>query len=109
MRQIGAHYKGDRCEFVVWAPEKSSMILHIVWPEERKVNMTIDNLGYFSVELTDVHAGHKYYYRPEDENDYPDPASFYQPDGVHGPSTVVDHRSFPWAKKEKAGVELDEY
>lgn len=41
-------------------------------------------------------AGDRYYYLPEGEYQYPDPCSQYQPEGITGPSQVVDHAAFPW-------------
>jgi len=35
-------------------------------------------------------------YRLNGKQDRPDPASHFQPDGVHKPSQVVDHGAFPW-------------
>lgn len=52
--------------------------------------------GYFTAELEDVTPGMRYFYKPDDGEAYPDPASHYQPEGVHGPSEVVDHGSYIW-------------
>jgi maltooligosyltrehalose trehalohydrolase len=40
--------------------------------------------------------------------DRPDPASAYQPEGVHGPSAVVDHR-FDWKCDSWRGIPLQDY
>ena len=37
---------------------------------------------------------------------YPDPASHFQPQGVHGPSQVIDHRRFAWSDDDWPGVKL---
>jgi maltooligosyltrehalose trehalohydrolase len=36
----------------------------------------------------------------------PDPRSHHQPDGVHGPSRVVDHDAFPWTDGAWKGTHL---
>jgi maltooligosyltrehalose trehalohydrolase len=45
---------------------------------------------------------------PDGERDYPDPASFYQPEGVHGPSQVIDHSSHEWRASTWRGLPLQD-
>lgn len=94
--------------FKVWAPLKDKVTLHIVKPEDRKLEMTKDKEGYFSVECDDVENGTGYYFRPDDESDLPDPASSYQPEGVHKHSAIVDHSLFKWTDESWRGVPLRE-
>ena len=51
-----------------------------------------------------VRAGARYKYRI-DAGEYPDPASRYQPEGVHGWSEVVDACSFHWTDEDWRGIE----
>jgi len=46
-----------------------------------------------------VRAGARYAYRIDGRGPLPDPASRYQPDGVHGLSEVVDPRRFDWTDR----------
>ncbi len=97
MKKVGAYYLGNgRCRFTVWAPEKKRLVLHLVYPEERKLQMHPGGEGYYTLEAEAVYPGTRYFYMPEGEEDYPDPASFYQPDGVHEASAVVDHAAYTW-------------
>lgn len=57
--------------------------------------MTKDQFGYFVADVPTARHGTRYQYKLKNTS-YPDPASAYQPDGVYGPSEVVDHRIFPW-------------
>jgi maltooligosyltrehalose trehalohydrolase len=85
----------DKCDFSVWAPLKKRMILHL--PDEgRKLEMKKDEDGYFRTTVEGVSAGTNYFFMPDAEQDYPDPASQSQAKGVHGPSQVVDHSRFVW-------------
>ena len=52
----------------------------------RSLPMERDALGYHRVIVEDVAAGDTYFYRLDDSQERPDPASRYQPEGVHGPS-----------------------
>jgi maltooligosyltrehalose trehalohydrolase len=96
----------QRCIFSVWAPEKEEMILHIVHPFEQEVIMNKVDFGYFSTEVEKAGDGCRYYYRPDGKTDTPDPASHYQPEGVHGPSQVVDHGLFRWKDSKWTGIPL---
>lgn len=106
----GTVYAEDgACTFSVWAPLKKKMILHLVDPQERKVEMTKDESGYFYTRLEDVAPGTKYFFMPEGENDIPDPASHFQPLGVKGPSEVVDHHAFVWEDGDWRGRPLQDF
>lgn len=94
---LGAYYLGNgQCEFVVWAPLIQKVSLHLVAPTERLIPMEHQEKGYWRVVVDDVSPETLYWYRLAEERDRPDPASHFQPRGVHGPSQVIDHRSFHW-------------
>ncbi len=108
MTDIGARYHGKGvCEFTVWAPETPQVSLHITGPEERTVSMTAGERGYWSAGVDGIAPGARYLYRLSDSLELPDPASFSQPEGVHGPSEIVDHHSFDWHDADWDGVGLD--
>lgn len=103
----GTRYLGNyRCQFTVWAPLADEMTLHIVSPEERQISMTKDEAGYFYIEMKDISPGTTYYYRLDGENDLPDPASHFQPEGVHGPSQVIDQRGYNWHDQAWRGISM---
>ena len=60
--------------------------------------------GYWTISLP-VDPGATYFYRLDDEITCPDPASFNQPEGVHGPSAVID-RHFHWTDGDWKGIPL---
>jgi maltooligosyltrehalose trehalohydrolase len=64
--------------------------------------------GYFCAVLEGVEAGSRYLYRLDREKERPDPASRFQPYGVHGPSMVVDP-AFSWSDRGWAGLRLADY
>ena len=51
----------------------------------------------FETWVKDAGAGDRYSYILDGGTPLPDPASRFQPDGVHGPSQVVDAASFAWS------------
>jgi len=105
MDKHGAFREHNHCRFSVWSPESNAMMLHLVAPKDRVIAMQKDADGYFRATVKDLGPDVCYYYRPEGGAAYPDPASFAQPQGVHGPSMVVDHHTFSWSDQDWKGIE----
>ena len=106
---LGTHYQGNgRCAFTIWAPLMDTVTLKIVAPAERLIPMTQTDQGYWRTEIENVFPGARYLYRLKKEKERPDPASRYQPDGVHGPSQIVDHGVFPWEDRAWKGIRLQD-
>jgi maltooligosyltrehalose trehalohydrolase len=98
--------EGKKWIFSVWAPELKSMSLHIITPYQATFPMQKDREGYFVVECDNIEDGANYCYQPDDDVDVPDPASAFQPTGVHGHSQVVDHDRFTWSDQNWHGKPL---
>ncbi|HEV2359805.1 MAG TPA: malto-oligosyltrehalose trehalohydrolase [bacterium] len=99
---------GGRCRFRVWAPRASAVEVYLVTPRSRRVALASCDGGYYEAVVPDVEAGARYRYVLDGTVDYPDPASRLQPDGVHGPSQVVD-AAFAWKDAGWRGLPLAEY
>lgn len=65
--------------------------------------MQREGAGYFS-GFAEAPAGTLYRFRLDGRDHYPDPASRFQPYGVHRESCVVDPRAFRWSDDEWPGV-----
>src|ERR671939_59232 len=103
--KVGPNYLGDNIfEFIVWAPLLRNVELNIVSPKRRIVPMERDKWGYWRAIVRDIPPGILYLYRLEGKKDRPDPASHFQPDGVHEPSQVVNHQSFNWEDESWRGI-----
>ena len=96
--------------FRVWAPGHSTVevVLEAPAPTPLRRRLAPETDGTFSGTWTDVAAGARYRYRLDGHGPYPDPASRYQPDGVHGPSLVVDPSTFAWSDAGWMGLELQD-
>ncbi len=106
---LGATYLGEgRCHFLVWAPGAAKVEVHVVGPSERTLVMEPQERGYHEVLAEGTAPGTRYYYRLDGGDERPDPASRYQPEGVHGPSEVAD-MTFKWADAGWMGLELADY
>jgi len=65
--------------------------------------------GYFSATLPNVPIGARYYYLLDATLTRPDPASRHQPEGVHGPSQVVDLSHYHWTTQDWRGLPLEQF
>jgi len=64
--------------------------------------------GYFAGQLPGVGPGDRYMYRVDGGDPRPDPASRAQPEGVHGPSEVLDPAAFSWHDADWRGRPLEQ-
>ncbi len=98
---LGADYQGNgECSFLLWAPICDSVELQIDAPAGRRLPMEPLRGGYWRIRTAGVSPGSLYRYRLDAGRLRPDPASHFQPEGVHGPSAVIDHRAFPWTDRD---------
>src|SRR5690349_5976943 len=59
--------------------------------------------GDFVLDVEGVKAGTRYLFRLDDKEDFPDPASRFQPEGLHGPSQVMEEE-FAWTDAGFPGI-----
>ena len=103
---LGATWLGDkRCRFRVWAPLAPDVQLHILAPAEMTLPMQAKPGGYHQTIVDDIHPGTRYKYRLTPGKEFPDPVSRCQPNGVHGPSEVIDH-GFDWQDGQRFMTDL---
>lgn len=70
--------------------------------------MEKDTEGYWKTTIAGITPAVKYFYLLDDEKDRADPASHYQPEGVHGASQIIDHSAFLWSDGNWRGIPLSE-
>jgi maltooligosyltrehalose trehalohydrolase len=123
LRRLGAILRGTSTSFRVWAPDRRKVEVvfysqssgregHGDFRREHVESvreLDHDPDGYWAGVFDGVPAGALYKFRldGEDGQTFPDPASRYQPFGVHGPSQVVDPASFGWTDAAWAPPSLD--
>ncbi len=109
MTDLGAVCLDDeRCRFRVWAPRSEGVDLHILYPQDRSIRMQQKPAGYHQAIVDAVKPGMRYKYRLASGKELPDPVSRYQPEGVHGPSQVIDRR-FDWQDRHWFGLPIENY
>ncbi len=95
---FGAELEADgRVRFRLWAPDADEIELCLEHGDgERALAMTPLEAGWFELVTDEAAAGSRYRYRVDGDLRVPDPASRFQPDGVNGPSEVVDPARYAW-------------
>ncbi|MEL6383225.1 MAG: malto-oligosyltrehalose trehalohydrolase [Cyanobacteria bacterium J06626_18] len=107
---IGAVLSDEgQCQFTVWGPELTSVELQIVEPQQQSYPLQKDERGLWSVAVDGINEGTQYWYCVDQSGTWPDPASHYQPEGVHGPSVVVDQSRFSWLDQGWQNLPLQDY
>ena len=96
-------------EFKVWAPKAEEMAVKIISPQEKIVKMEKDKSDYWTTRIQGISSSTRYVYKINNSDERPDPASNYQPDGIHAASEVVDHSLFDWTDENWKGIELKDY
>ncbi|MGH8091914.1 MAG: malto-oligosyltrehalose trehalohydrolase [Chthoniobacterales bacterium] len=98
----GVHYR-------TWAPGKKVAVAvsNAAGDAPRQVSLGSEPSGYWSGIDSQGKAGDRYKYR-FDGNEWPDPASRFNPEGVHGPAQVIDPRDYTWRDQGWVAPKLSE-
>ncbi len=106
----GARIKDtSTAEFRIWAPHVKSLSVNLLEHTSRSIPLEPQPFGYWHTIVNNVSVGTRYHYILNKEATFPDPVSRYQPEGVHGPSEIVDLESFTWSDQEWKGLPLKEF
>jgi maltooligosyltrehalose trehalohydrolase len=90
-----------RVTFSVWAPRPREVSLRIVdgagdRPTDVPMTRGAGDVWSVTVDRDVARAGTRYAFVLDGDRARPDPRSRCQPDGVHGPSMVIDPSTFRW-------------
>ena len=98
----------SRVHFRVWAPHAKQVSINLMGQSELAirppVQMNPNERGYFELMVSGVEPGARYRYVLDGQKERPDPASRFQPEGVHGSSEVIDPEAFQWSDDGWAGI-----
>jgi maltooligosyltrehalose trehalohydrolase len=102
---LGATVRHDGAEFGVWAPKASRVEVEIESPSGPVHHrLARDEDGIHAGFVAGIGAGARYRFRLDGGDAFPDPRSRFQPDGVHGPSEIIDPHDFIWTDREWNGI-----
>lgn len=115
---LGAAYLGNGCcSFLVWAPHAERVDACILSPDIQQVTLKPGDRGYHQAVVKGVASNSRYLYELHTGQTArselpplrrPDPASRFQPEGVHGPSQVVPS-DYDWKYNGWYGRPLPDY
>ena len=107
-RALGASCEPGGVGFRVWAPEREAVELTVETPGREELHSLRKGAdGFFDGFVAGLGQRDLYRFRLDGEGPFPDPASRFQPRGVHGPSEVVDPLAFEWSDGGWRGVPLE--
>ena len=92
-------------QFRVWAPNVRALAVNVagtVFPMSRHGED-------FHVLVPQAQSGQTYSLVPDDSKERLDPVSRSQPQGVHGPSEIVDPDAFQWTDQNWHGLDLEKF
>ena len=94
--------------FSVWATAARHVAVELL-VGSRTIRHELQPLAgdLFSGFVPGLAAGAYYRFRLDDGPALPDPRSRFQPEGVHGPSEVIDLAAFPWTDTAWPGLTRD--
>ncbi|MDR7483129.1 MAG: malto-oligosyltrehalose trehalohydrolase [Armatimonadota bacterium] len=98
----GAHPVPGGVRFAVWAPAATRV--EVILEPDGDAHPLHRRGGWFEGVVAGVAPGALYRYRLDGGSTYPDPASRFQPHGVHGPSEVIEPGAYRWADGGWQGV-----
>lgn len=118
-RHFGAVLQeGGACTWRVWAPLAKEVDLLLYPPISEFENdaeictatiaMAPQVNGFFDATSFGIQTGQRYAYRLDGGSPLPDPASRWQPHGVHRPSVVWSPDLFSWTDADWGGLSLGE-
>lgn len=103
----GAEILRAGVSYRVWAPSVDALSVWITSAgRTRTLTLKKDRQGFHSTLDGEGRAGDLYKYQFPDRHRFPDPASRFQPEGVHGSSEVIDPARFRWRHRRRR-VEMD--
>lgn len=105
-RALGALVQADGVLFRLWAPEVKQVELVLENDTAPMAMQPVDE--YFERFVPGLAAGTRYRFRADLGSPLPDPASRFQPEGIHGPSEVVDPNQYRWGDQAWSGVPLSQ-
>jgi 1,4-alpha-glucan branching enzyme len=91
--------------FRLWAPKSSHVLLVLEGARELEMSRADSR---FELQTPEARPGSRYQFRIDHDQLVPDPASRFQPQGVHQASQVIDPFGFEWSDDRWRGRPWDE-
>ena len=102
--------EGGRVRFRLWAPAAERVDVWLQKPGVDAIVLPMESRegGWYELTSDQATADDLYRYRIAGFGEVPDPASRYNPQGVHGPSQVIEPGQFAWNDRHWRGRPWEE-
>ncbi|UHG92973.1 malto-oligosyltrehalose trehalohydrolase [Spirosoma oryzicola] len=108
-RSLGVTFLEDKqAQVVVWSPTASQVAIKVN-DQSAALPLSRGELGHWRLTTRKIKPGDRYTFILDGEQEYPDPASLSQPEGVHEPSQAIDTDQFNWDDQEWVNPPLEDY
>ena len=107
-RRIGVNFCEGRADIRLWAPEASSVALKNL-SGNKLIGLNKQEFGFWGATTGAISPGDRYKFLLNGQDEFPDPASLSQPEGVHGASEAMDLNEFRWNDKSWKNIPLQKY
>jgi maltooligosyltrehalose trehalohydrolase len=92
----------------VWAPNANTLAIRLLRNgKQQDLAMQRNDDGVYTLEA-EARAGDRYLCVVNDDMAIPDPVSRYLPEGVHGPTEIVDPDQFNWTDEKWEGLDYED-
>lgn len=106
-RSIGVNFnENNEAEIVVWSPTAEQIAVVF---DNNKINLNKDDFSYWRATSNKIKQHTQYKILINNKDQYPDPTSLSQPNGVHEASQAMYVTKFNWTDSQWNNRPLDEY
>jgi len=105
-RSIGVNFQDAKAEITLWSPTSEQIA---IVTDSGKLPLEKSEYGYWRLITNDIKPGTRYKFEINGKDQFPDPASLSQPDGVHERSEAMDITNFQWTDNQWNNIPLEEY
>lgn len=95
-------------QVLVWAPKAEKVQLYF-GSEANTLDLEAQDYGFWALQTRALWPGDRYGFLLDGRGPYPDPATLFQPEGVHGLSGAFDLRKFAWTDQSWENPALKDY
>jgi maltooligosyltrehalose trehalohydrolase len=104
-RNIGINFTNNVADVSIWSPLAKTLEIKI---GGKSIPLNKSEYGYWNLQTDKILPGTKYKLWINHQQELPDPASLFQPEGVHGCSEAVD-LEFNWTDSQWKNYPLEQY
>jgi len=107
-RLLGVNFTtGEQATIEVWAPKVEKLAL--ILADNTTIPLQKEEYGYWTAQTYKLQPGDLYKFVLDDENQFPDPTSVSQPEGVHGFSQALNLKNYNWTDSNWKNIPLQDY